>query len=97
MRKQRIKRPELDPWPQAQSTIRTGAHMPISEDPQTTPTQISKICAAMDKQGATQEFEQKQHLLKENDKLYTLPNLPPPGMRWQQPKKTRLRRKLLRP
>ena len=97
MRKQRIKRPELDPWTQAKSTIRTGAQIAINEEPRTTPTQISKICAAMDKQGATQEFEQKQQVLKENDKLYTLPNLPPPGMRWQQPKKTRLRRKLLRP
>lgn len=79
----------MEPWPQAKSSIRTGAKIAINEEPQTTPNQIAKICAAMDKQGAAQEFERKQ-VLKEGD--YTLPKLPPAGMRWQQPKATRLKR-----
>jgi len=89
MKKQRITRPELAPWPQARSTIRAGAHMPISEDPQTTPTQIAKICNLMDKQGAAHNFERGQQVLKEGD--YVLPDLPPAGMRRQQPKRTKFR------
>jgi len=91
MKKQKIKRPELAPWPQAKSSIRTGAKIAISEEPQTTPTQIAKICAAMDKQGAAQNFERKQ-VLKEGD--FVLPNLPPAGMRWQQPKATKLKKSI---
>jgi hypothetical protein len=90
MKKQQIKRPELAPWPQAKSSIRTGAKIAVDEEPQTTPNQIAKICAAMDKQEAAQKFERGQQVLKEGD--YTLPKLPPAGMRWRQPKNTKLRK-----
>ena len=89
MRRQKIHRQETKPWPQAKANIRgVGAKIVASEEPLTTPSQIARICAAMDKQSASQTFE-KQQVLKEGD--YVLPKLPPKGMRFQNPTARRRR------
>jgi hypothetical protein len=94
MRKQKITRPELAPWPQAKANIGNVVGAKIADDTidvKTTPTQISAICAAMDKAPAPSPAAYKTEGRKGD---YVLPNLPPQGMRWQQPKRTKFKRVL---
>jgi hypothetical protein len=92
MRKQKITRPELAPWPQAKASIRNVAGAKIVDDaePKTTPKQIAAICTAMD--GMPSSAPKSKYEGTEGD--YILPKLPPNGMRWQQPSKTKFRRVL---
>jgi len=82
---------ETASWPQARARI-SGAKITSDDSPQTTETQIAKICAMMDKQDKAQEFGNKQG--PSDPKLYKLPKLPPSGMRYQQ--KNRWHRPMIR-
>ena len=93
MRKQKIARPELAPWPQARANIGNvvGAKIDDAIEPRTTTSQISAICVAMDKAPSPESSAPKIEGQKGD---YVLPNLPPQGMRWKQPQRTRFKRVL---
>jgi len=92
MRKQKIThpRPELAPWPHAKANIGGVGSADAAAETKTTPVQIAAICSAMDTMPSSvpkTNYEGK----KSN---YVPHNLPPNGMRIQQPKRPRFRRVL---
>lgn len=72
MKNIRIK-PEAKPWPRAKASVGSVAGPKIigDDNPKTTPEQIQRICAAIDRQDAE----------KPQCGSYKLPELPPNNMR----------------
>ncbi len=94
MRKQKITRPELEPWPRAKATIGNAGAEIVDGESKTTPAQIAAICAAMDNVPSAELPMRSSNEGRKGD--YILPNLPPNGMRFQQTKKVRRNLRTLR-